>query len=136
MKRKTLKSFIPPLYATARTGQIVTTEAKKTTGQPEEGASEMNTNAGHSPLPWIAHGTHLNHEAEGVEYLIATCATSPLNRREREDNAAFICRAANNFENVLNALKEIRDTFLKCEPARFDRTIEAINEVIINAERD
>ena len=40
-KRKTLSNFIPPLYSNARIGQIVTSEPKETTGQPEEGASEM-----------------------------------------------------------------------------------------------
>ena len=36
MKRKTLSSFIPPLYSDARTGQIVATEAKEPTGQNKE----------------------------------------------------------------------------------------------------
>jgi len=55
MKRKTLSNFIPPLYNNARTGQIVTTEAKKTTGQPEEGASEMNTTTDTTTLPELGN---------------------------------------------------------------------------------
>jgi hypothetical protein len=53
MRRKKLSDFIkpskpldltaPPLYSDARTGQIVASEPKETTGQPEEGASETNT---------------------------------------------------------------------------------------------
>ena len=51
------------------------------------------TQATHTPGDWIAHGTNVNHEAQGVEYLIATCATSPLDKPEREANARLIAAA-------------------------------------------
>ena len=55
MKRKTLSSFIPPLYSDARTGQIVTSEPKEPTGQPEQGASEMNTTTDTTTLPELGN---------------------------------------------------------------------------------
>ena len=54
-KRKTLSNFIPPLYSNARTGQIVTSEPQKPTGQPEEGASEMNTTNDTTTLPELGN---------------------------------------------------------------------------------
>jgi hypothetical protein len=49
-KRKTLSSFIPPLYSDARTGQIVTSEPATTTGDlPCAGRDEPVPELGNLP---------------------------------------------------------------------------------------
>ena len=91
MKRKTLSNFIPPLYSNARTGQIVTTEAREPTGQPEEGASEMNTTTDTTTLPELRGGELLLNPRSGKTYRVhkvankgqfATAHDEPLYRLE------------------------------------------------------
>ena len=53
----------------------------------------MNTNAKHTPGPWIAHGITINHEQPGVEYPIATTTNSPIPTEEAYANARLIAAA-------------------------------------------
>ena len=61
----------------------------------------MNTNAKHTPGPWIAHGITINHEQPGVEYPIATTTHSPIPTEEAYANARLIASAP----DLLAALK-------------------------------
>jgi hypothetical protein len=87
----------------------------------------------HTPTPWHVDGLYVtNREPPAVRPSIADCGRSPrIGRAEQVANAAFIVKAVNNHEALVDALECAREYI---EPdtdwARADRLLKKINDVL------
>ncbi len=104
----------------------------------------------HSKLPWV-----VNHHTEEIEYMDGGKARTPFiqsiepdgSRRFictldsmtllyiREANAAFIVKACNNFEAVVDVLKEIV-ALTKYDPANFGPSTDRANAILAKIEAE
>ena len=120
MKRKTLSSFIPPLYSDARTGQIVTTEAREPTGHNKEQASmTMPTDTMTLPelrglsqsLGWGAPAHDFTDMHDWGDMLLAAGFADPVMDMER---------ITLTFETPERLLQELRGLGRNLHPQRFE----------------
>jgi len=55
----------------------------------------------HTPGAWVAHGTNINAEGDGYQYLIASTNKSPVPTEEAYTNARLIAAGPEMYDYIL-----------------------------------
>lgn len=90
----------------------------------------MTQTAQHTATPWKQRGTDVDAVVDGHTSTIAECFDhASIDRRNAEANAAFIVRACNSYQTMLDALQMAKAAILDANRNGFTRGIDALSSV-------